>query len=145
MKKQTHKWINGTRGALSLILALLLLPFFSLAAVLVEAGRYQSAVKTLDEVLGSSAISTLANYDGYLLDRFGLLSLSQDNEPTDTLNTYFSGTELIDLKSISMDGSPTVTGQYPLSNLSTLRRQVLETSKYTVPAKVAVDFLNLED
>lgn len=145
MKKQTHKWINGTRGALSLMLALLLLPFFSLAAVLVEAGRYQSAVKTLDEVLGSSAISTLANYDGYLLDRFGLLSLSQDNEPTDTLNTYFSGTELIDLKSISMDGSPTVAGQYPLSNLSTLRRQVLETSKYTVPAKVAVDFLNLED
>ena len=145
MKRHTHKWINGTKGALTLLLALLLLPFFSLAAILVEAGRYQSAVKMLDEVLGSSAVSTLANYDGYLLDRFGLLALSQDSEPTDTLNTYFNGTKLADLGAISMDGAPTATGQFPLSNLDILRRQVLETSKYTIPAKVAVDFLNLED
>ena len=145
MKKRTHRWINGTRGAISLLLAALMLPFFSLAAVLVEAGRYQSAVKALDEVLGSSAISTLANYDGYLLDRFGLLSISQDKDPSEILNTYFSGMALSDLKAISLDGSPEAVGQYPLTNLLTLRRQVLESSKYTIPAKVAVDFLNIED
>ena len=55
MKKRKKKWIRGTRGAISLILALLMLPFYSLAGVLVEAGRYQSAVRTLDEAPSVSA------------------------------------------------------------------------------------------
>ena len=37
MRKWKQKWIRGTRGAISLLLVLLLLPFYSLAAVLVEA------------------------------------------------------------------------------------------------------------
>ena len=48
MRQRKHKWINGTKGAISLLLAMLLLPFYSLAAVMVENMRYQSAVRTLD-------------------------------------------------------------------------------------------------
>ena len=80
MKKRKKKWIRGTRGAISLILALLMLPFYSLAAVLVEAGRYQSAVRTLDEALSVSAYSVLSDYDSSLKDRFGLLAVSQDGD-----------------------------------------------------------------
>ena len=35
MRKRSQIWRKGTRGAISLLLALLLLPFYSLAAVLV--------------------------------------------------------------------------------------------------------------
>ena len=102
MKRRTHTWINGTRGAISLLLACLLLPFFSLAAVLVEAGRYQSAVKSLDGALGSSTISTLAQYDGYLKDRFGLLAVSQDSDLTDTTASYLNRMQLPDLSAVSL-------------------------------------------
>lgn len=102
MRKWKQKWIKGTRGAISLLLALLLLPFYSLAAVLVEAGRYQSAVRALDGALGSSAFSVLANYDSYLKERFGLLALSQDGDLTNSAMGYLNNIQLTDLSSVSL-------------------------------------------
>ena len=68
MKPTTkHKLWKCTQGAISILLACLMMPFFSLAAILVEAGRYQSGVRALDQALGSSSISALANFDSYLL------------------------------------------------------------------------------
>ena len=64
MKKSTIEKIKkDTRGAISILLACLMLPFFSLSAMWIEMGRYQSAVNALDSALGSSAYSTLSNYD----------------------------------------------------------------------------------
>ena len=45
--------------------------------VLVDAGKYNSSVSILDEAMGVSANSTLANYDSYLKKRWGLLSVGQ--------------------------------------------------------------------
>ena len=131
MRKWKQKWIKGTRGAISLLLALLLLPFYSLAAVLVEAGRYQSAVRALDGALGSSAFSVLANYDSYLKERFGLLALSQDGDLTNSAMGYLNNIQLTDLSSVSL-ASVSAQGMYPLADISVLRRQVLEYSKLTV-------------
>lgn len=144
MKKRTHKWINGTKGAISLLLAMLLLPFYSLAAMLVEAGRYQSAVKTLDGALGSSAISTLANFDTYLKDRFGLLAISQDGDLTSTMSGYLNGMELTDMSSVDLTGV-SAEGMYPLADTTVLRRQVLEYSKVLVPAKVVTDGIGIDE
>ena len=70
--------INGVKGAISLIMAVLIAPFLTTALVLVETGRYNSAISILDEALGVSSISAMANFDPYLRSRWGLLALSQE-------------------------------------------------------------------
>ena len=144
MKKRKKKWIRGTRGAISLILALLMLPFYSLAAVLVEAGRYQSAVRTLDEALSVSAYSVLSDYDSYLKDRFGLLAVSQDGDLSGSARSYLDRMQLTDLAAVNLS-SLEAQGMYPLADITVLRRQVMEYSKLSVPANLAVDALNIND
>jgi len=78
--KGISRYINGTKGFISLMVIVSLLPFYSLAVCLEEYSRYQAGVKAVDEAMGSSALSTLSNYDQFLLDRFGLLAVSQDND-----------------------------------------------------------------
>ncbi len=144
MKKWKKKWRKGARGAISLLLALLMLPFYSLAAVLVEAGRYQSSVRALDEALGSSAFSVLSDYDSYLKERFGLLAISQDGDLTASASEYFGRMELTDLAGVSLS-SLEAQGMYPLADSTVLRRQVMEYSKLTVPANLAVDALDVNE
>ena len=146
MRQRKHKWINGTKGAISLLLAMLLLPFYSLAAVLVENMRYQSAVRTLDEVLGTASVSSLSKYDKYLKDRFGLLAVEQgDSEGalTDSTLFYLEKNQLIDIAGIDMD-RVSATGMYPLADTRVLRHQVEEYSKILVPSKLAADGLHIE-
>jgi hypothetical protein len=69
-KKKPLSCINGVKGAISLFMPLLMTPFLTIAVLLVEAGRYNSAVSLLDEALGVSSMSTLANYDDYLQEHF---------------------------------------------------------------------------
>lgn len=146
MRQRKHKWINGTKGAISLLLAMLLLPFYSLAAVLVENMRYQSAVRTLDELLGTSSVSTLSQYDKHLKDRFGLLAVEQsdsDDALTDSTLFYLEKNQLIDTAGIDMD-RVSATGMYPLADTRVLRHQVEEYSKVLVPAKLVTDGLHIE-
>ena len=147
MKKRAHRWINGTKGAISLMLAALMLPFYSLAAILIETQRYQSSVRALDELLGTSSVSVLANYDTYLHDRFGLLAVAQspeENALSASLLSYLNKNQLTDIAGLDMD-SVSATGLYPLANTAVLRRQIEEYGKFLVPAKVAADFGNIED
>ncbi|MCD7755961.1 MAG: DUF5702 domain-containing protein [Firmicutes bacterium] len=144
MKKRVHKWINGTKGMIALLLAILMLPFFSLAAVLVESMRYQSAVRMLDEVMGSAAISTLGSYDSYLQSRFGLLAVSGDDKVSTTFTTYMNSMILTDLNGINID-EITAIGTDSLAETEMLRRQILEISALTVPAQLAVDGFQIEE
>ena len=54
MKKD--KMIKNTCGAISLMLALLVVPFYAVAGILVEASRYQSALTGLDDAMNLSLI-----------------------------------------------------------------------------------------
>ena len=108
-----------------------------------EAGRYQSAVRALDEALGSSAFSVLAGYDSYLKNRFGLLALSQDSDLTASAQSYLNGIRLTDLDAVSLS-SLSAQGMYPLADRNVLRRQVLEYSQLTVPANLAMDALQVD-
>ena len=94
MEKKKHRLINGSKGFVSLILVVTLLPFYALAATVTEVARYQASVKGVDQAIGSSAMSTLANYDSFLLDRFGLLAMSQDKNYTykDSESSYINDT-----------------------------------------------------
>ena len=49
--KPRKKRINGTRGVISLFLAILMLPFVSVGGALLNAARVNSAVAVFDEAL----------------------------------------------------------------------------------------------
>lgn len=144
-----HRYINGVQGAISLFLALCMLPLVSTALLLVESVRYQSAMQLLGELIDSAQLSTLAHYDDYLDERFGMMSLSQDSfygsgNMNETLTTCF--TSYLDEnknllgKSVSVNSS-IVTGAFPLSDPDILQRQVLEFSETMVPVKLAEEGL----
>ena len=66
-----YKYINGTKGVISIFLALVILPFTTIAGSLVNAARVNSAVAIFDEALCNASNSTLGTYDKFLRKRFG--------------------------------------------------------------------------
>lgn len=77
-RKKVHKYINGSKGVVSLFLCLLMTPVLSVASALVEFSRYQNTESVFQEVMDCASLSTMANYDAYLQKRFGLFAVSQD-------------------------------------------------------------------
>lgn len=131
-----HKYINGGRGVISIFLACLMLPFLSLADYMVETARYHGAVQILNDAIDSGNLSVLADYDQYLFDRFGILSVSQ-SQSRKKYDYYIKS---------NLDGTGAWTGvraseelQNPLSDADILKRQVLEASKFASPVALAND------
>ena len=146
--KNKKQWLwQCARGSISIILAAALLPFFSLAAVLVEGGRYQNSVKALDQAIGSSAYSTLAEYESYIYSRFGMLAVKQtenENLISDELSKYLSRQKTTDMKGVSLD-SVTTQGVYPLSDTAVLKQQLLDYSTVLVPARIALEVADIDN
>ena len=144
MKKSTIEKIKkDTRGAISILLACLMLPFFSLSAMLIEMGRYQSAVNALDSALGSSAYSTLSNYDSYLFERFGLLSTSQSSEDTNadltgTMQKYLGLQKTVDMRGVEVEES-SVNGLNCLAEIEILKQQIQNYSAVIGPTKAFME------
>lgn len=153
--KFLNKYINGTNGVISLFLAILMVPFASIAGVLVNSARINSAVALFDEALCSASNSTLGTYDKFLRERFGLLAMDQNTASggsgytvqqliQDTFKEYMD--KNINVVSNTYDTSTvSATGVYPLADTDVLLSQVYEASKYTVPAKLVVDGFSIED
>lgn len=149
------RYINGTKGVISLFLALLLIPFTMIAGSLVNAARVDSAVAIFDEALCNSSNSTLGTYDSFLRERFGLLAISQNtsgrgegytvNDLISETFDYYMEQNLGALSNTYVSSESNVTGVYPLANKDVLLYQVLEYSKYTVPAKLVSDGLSIND
>lgn len=135
--------INGIRGAISLFMAVLMTPFLTIAMLLVETGRYNSAVSVLDEALGVSSVSVLANYDEYLHSRWGLLAVSQQKDLSKMYEEYLSVNSEIMGDSISVD-KVEVEGLYSLWDTDVLKYQILEYSKLNAPAKLINNFGNFD-
>lgn len=146
-KRFREKLWKGSKGAISILLAVVLLPFYSLAAVLVEAGRYQNAVKSLDTALGSSAISTLAEYESYLQKRFGLLAVRQTEDAAlinEEVNKYLSMQDTVDVRGVNVN-EVEAQGLYPLSDVDVLKQQVLDSASVMAPAKFAVEVMEIDN
>lgn len=144
-KGKKQKIINGCKGAISILLCVLITPFLGIASALIEFSRYQSTAETLSEVIDLSTLSTLANYDSYVQDRFGLFSLSQDINPTTEFNSNLENNIELLNKGITNGSSNTAYGSYPLSNLDILKRQVLDFSESTVLSDFLLEDLNIQD
>ena len=78
LNKGFHRYINGTKGVISLFLAILMVPFATIAGSLVNAARINSAIAVFDEALCNASNSTLGTYDEFLRKRFGMLAMSQN-------------------------------------------------------------------
>lgn len=140
MHRKRYKYINGIKGVISIFLSVILLPFFSLAALLVESARYQSAVSIVDEVMGSSAMSTLAEYDPYLQERFGLLAVTESK--VKNYSKYLQDNKKILSTTINVSNQK-IKGMYPLADSDILYQQVLEYSKLNSPTTMLLDGLDL--
>lgn len=157
-----RKFIKGSKGVISLFLAILMVPFVSIAGMLVNAGRVNSAVAIFDEALCNASNSTLGTYDKFLRSRFALMAMSQDTSDGGTrygsTSSSYSADDLINdvfkhymEKNVGTLSNTYVTtevngnGLYPLSDSSVLLSSVLQSSKITVPAKLAIDWGSFDD
>lgn len=156
--RRKHRFVNGTKGVISLFMAMLLVPATILTGSLVSAARINSAVAIFDEALCNASNSTLGTYDTFLRQRFGLLAMSQDiSGKSDTLNqytvsdlisetfSYYMEQNLGILSNTYITSETSSTGVYPLADQDILLSQVLEYSKYSVPTKLVSDGLEIED
>lgn len=143
-KKKPYKAVNGVKGAITLFLAILMTPFLTIAMSLVEAGRYNSAVSLMDEAMGVAAVSTLADKDDYVKDRWGLFSLGQEHDLGTTFTRSLEENAGALGKSVTVN-STKAQGLYPLSDGEVLYNQIMEFSKMSAPLKLAENFLDLAD
>ena len=138
-----RKVVRFAQGSISIMLALLLLPFFAIAAYLVEFERYQSSIALLDDSMSSAALSVLANYDPYIYERFGLMSVKHGTDVNSTFQEYLKYNADGTAKSLNFN-KIAAEGGFPLSDLRILEQQVLENSKYHGVLTMADELFNLK-
>lgn len=144
IRKFFKETINGTKGVVSLFLAIIMLPLLSISLLLVEFSRYQNTIHLVNELMDSSAFSTLAEYDSYLEKRFGLLAVSQEKEIKDTFTGY------LDANVGSIGKSITVTknnaeGGFALSDTDVLKQQLLECSEISVVSETVLKGFDIDE
>lgn len=147
LKKHTKEYlIKKTEGIISLLLVLLLVPFYSVAAILEEVGRYQSALRGLDSAISASETSVLAEYDQFLMDRFALLAVDQNKNIDQQFLSYLKKQDTQDTRSFSVNAAQTkASGVYPLADIEVLYQQINEFSTYTVPTKLILEGVNFDN
>lgn len=144
IKNTLRQYVNGTKGVISLFLVLVMLPFTSIALLLVQSARYQSAVQLVEEIVDCVGLSTIADFDSYLEQRFGLLALSQATTPIDSLNRYLTA-NLPALEHDFSAQSTAVEGEYSLADSGVMKAQLLEYSETTVMVESLYNGLDVDD
>lgn len=139
-----RRYVNGGKGMLSLFLAFTVSPLLMCTFVFVEYARYQSANEIMRELMGSSVFSTLGNYDSYLEERFGLLSVDQKTDIASTNKGYLSE----NLKSMGQGltlSSSDASGMQALYDPEILSQQLYDYSELSVPVNTIVEGVNLKE
>lgn len=144
LKKWYGRYINGFRGSVSIFLVLVLLPFMSIALILVESARYQSTVELVDEMMDCLGLSTLSDYDKYLEDRFGFLALSQKTPVNTSYSGYYDANANA-LNNAFTKTSLSATGVYPLSDKDVFKQQLEEYCEVMSVSEALYKGLNIED
>lgn len=139
------RYINGTKGAISLFLAFLMTPILSLSLLLVESSRYQSIIQLMEELQDLCGFSTLSNYDSYMEERFGLLSIDQEKDIELLFEDYLDSNVGLLGNSVSLLNSTTAKGDFPLSDSRVLRQQIVEYGELSVLTKTVYEGLDIND
>ena len=138
-----NRYINGTKGAISILLVIAVSPLLTIALLLVESARYQSAVELIKEVNNSSAFSTLADYDSHLESRFGVFAVDQTKDVDKSFDTYMAYNDDLIGKGITVTAT-TALGAYPLSYSEVLKKQIMEYGALSVTTEVLTEGLDID-
>ena len=138
-----NRYINGTKGAISILLVIAVSPLLTIALLLVESARYQSTVELIKEVNNSSAFSTLADYDSHLESRFGVFAVDQTKDVDKTFDTYMAYNDDLIGKGITVTAT-TALGAYPLSYSEVLKKQIMEYGALSVTTEVLTEGLDID-
>ena len=139
-----YKYLNGWKGTISIFLVIVMMPFTSIALTFEEASRYQSAMEMMNEVVDSSAFSSIADYDSYLDKRFALLATSQESDVNNEFNNYLTQNVKIMGKSVTVNSNK-ISGNYSLADIEVLKQQILENSEVSVTTKLISDGCDVDD
>lgn len=142
-KRFFHRYINGTKGAISLFLALVMTPILSVSLLLVESARYQNAVELMEELMDTSAFSVLADYDSYLEERFGLLATAQQTDVNKAFKDILKENADALGKNITLNQAA-ASAKYPLSDDSILKQQLMEFGEVSVAAEIISEGIDLD-
>ncbi len=143
-RKKVHKYINGGKGVVSLFLCLIMTPVLSVASALVEFSRYQNTESVFQEVMDCASLSTMANYDAYLQERFGLFAVSQDCDIGAVYGDSLRKNSAV-MEGVSLGDEITAGGTLPLSETGVIKRQILDFSESTVLTEIILEDLHLQD
>lgn len=143
-KNWFEKYLNGWKGTISIFLVISMMPITSLVLTFEEASRYQSAMEMMNEVVDSSAFSSIAEYDSYLDDRFALLATSQESDINNNFNGYLTDNVSAMGKSVTVNNKK-ITGKYSLSDQEVLKQQVLENAEISVTTRLISDVADVNE
>lgn len=145
-KLTKNKIVKGVNGAISIFLCIIITPFLTITLGLVEYARYQEVISITEELMELTGLSVLSDYDVYLHDRFGLLATSQDGELDDGIEKLLSeNLKLLGKQTTLTTNSTSVSGKYALSEMESMRRQIISVGELTAPAAVLVEDLQLDE
>lgn len=133
-----------SRGAISLLLVLVMSPMLSIALTLVESARYQDAEATMNEIIDISGFSTIADYDEYLDERFNLMCVSQETAYKTAYDSYLNENIKAMGAAVTVNNT-TLGGEYPLSDVDVLRQQIWEYGELSVPMEEMFDGADIKD
>lgn len=156
MKKLFHKvkknFRKSVKGAISILLSMVLLTTFSLGSLVMEAGRYQSAKAQLNEANLSAAISMLSQYNETLSETYGLFGFSDEDVTLESYYDYLNFNSDLDKdyygnNTSRLYGTPSaeLKTMYNLTDPNVLKRQLMEYSKYNIPLNTAAELLDVEE
>lgn len=142
--KWKSKLIRCSKGAISILLCLVMTPFLSVSLAMVEYSRYQQVYELVDEFEELTGVSIISDYDQYIHNRFGLLAVSQSQDMKAVAEQYMK-TNISALGSQVTLHSTTVSGRLALSQTSVIKKQILDVSETTGLAQVLMEDFNLDE
>ena len=147
IKKRTKNKIRKfCQGSISLFLCLLITPFMTLGLALTEFVRYQQTAELACELMDSSALSVLANFDKYLEERFGIFGLSNQCNADEVYKSIIGKNKAMLGKSVTIDDNRLKASlSAPLSETDVLKAQLLDFSENTVMIEILLEDLQIKE
>ena len=150
-----RRFINDTRGAVTVFVTLLLIPAMLISGTAVDLARIHTARSILQDANQLAANSVLTQYDALLYDIYGLMGVAQDDPILDRLldeyirvsvfgeeprDTSLGTLQLFYGSGLSMEDLQFADGK-SLGNPDVLRRQIEEYMKFRAPVIIVQEFL----
>lgn len=145
-------FVYRRHGAISVMLAFLLISVLSLSSTMMETARYRSMERLLNELEQNALFSLLGYYDSDLYKEFGLLAMEPDTGEEQlrqyleqNLNGLGSGMSLNGLDKMLEIGGVEVDKIYELTQNEVFRAQVMEFAAYRAPVRLVSNMANLDE